>query len=171
MSWVDLLIVFIVIASAAFGAWRGFVKEAIALATWLAAIWLAWRFSFVIEPWLGDWISAPELKIWTARVMTFVVVMVLGGLIAWFVRALVHSTGLSGTDRLLGSLFGLIRGALIFGLIVIVVQFSGLEQDPWWQQSHLRTYGERIADGIRYYAQLGSEYLEQQEVVVTITRL
>lgn len=165
MNWVDGLILFIVGASAAFGVWRGFVKEALSLATWLAAIWFAWRFTFVVEPMLGDWVSAPELKIWAARAIIFVVVMVIGGLIAWLVRELVRQTGLSGTDRMLGSLFGLARGVLIFGLLVIAMQFSGLDQDPWWQQSRLRVFGERIADGIRYYAELGGNYLEQQEIV------
>jgi membrane protein required for colicin V production len=165
MNWVDFLIIFIVVASTAFGAWRGFVKEALSLVTWLAAIWFAWRFTFVVEPLLGDWVSAPELKIWAARAIVFVVVMVVGGLIAWLMRELVRHTGLSGTDRLLGSFFGLLRGALIFGLIVIAVQLSALDQDPWWQQARLRAYGERIADGIRYYAQLGGDYLEQQDIV------
>ena len=131
MNWVDYLIIFIVAASTLFGAWRGFVKEALSLVTWLAAIWFAWRFTFVVEPMLGDWVSAPELKIWAARAIVFVVIMVVGGLIAWLMRELVRHTGLSGTDRLLGSFFGLLRGALIFGLIVIAVQLSALDQDPW----------------------------------------
>lgn len=165
MNWVDLLALFVVVASAAFGAWRGLIKEAVSVATWLAAIWFAWRFTFVVAPLLGDWESAPELKIWAARAITFVVIMLIGGLIAWFARSLIRHTGLGGTDRMLGSLFGLFRGVLIFGLIVIGLQLSGLDRDPWWQQARLRPYGERIAAGIRYYAELGGRYLEQQELV------
>lgn len=165
MNWVDILALFVVAASAAFGVWRGFVKEALSVATWLAAIWFAWRFTFVVEPMLGEWSSAPELKIWAARAITFVIVMVIGGLIAWFARSLVRQTGLSGTDRLLGGMFGLFRGVLIIGLLVIGLQLGGLDRDPWWQQAWLRPYGERIAAGIRYYAELGGRYLEQQELV------
>lgn len=165
MNWVDLLALLVVVASAAFGSWRGFVKEAIAVATWLAAIWFAWRFAFVVEPMLGDWSNAPELKVWAARAITFVIIMVIGGLISWLARSLVRSTGLSGMDRVLGALFGLFRGVLIFGLLVIGLQLSGLDQDPWWQQARLRPLGERIAAGIRYYAELGGRYLEEQELV------
>lgn len=165
MNWVDLLALFVVAASAAFGAWRGLIKEAVSVATWLAAIWFAWRFAFVVEPMLGEWSSAPELRIWAARAITFVIVMVIGGLIAWLARSLVRHTGLSGTDRLLGGAFGVFRGILIIGLLVIGLQSSGLDQDPWWQQAWLRPYGERIAAGIRYYAELGGRYLESQELV------
>lgn len=167
MNWVDLFVLIIVIASTVFGVWRGFVKEAIALTTWLAAIWLAWRFAGVVEPWLGDWLNAPELKIWVARAITFVGVIIIGGVIAWLTRALVHSTGLSGTDRMLGGLFGLVRSGIVFGLIVIALQLSGLDQDPWWQQARLRGYGERLAAAVRYYAELGTEILEENNVVVT----
>jgi membrane protein required for colicin V production len=165
MSWVDLLIVFVCLASAGFGLWRGFAKEALSVVTWLAAIWLAWRFSWTVEPVLGNWVAAPELKIWLARVVIFVIVILLGGLIAWLIRELIRHTGLSGTDRMLGSLFGLVRGVLIVGLVVIGLQLSGLDSDPWWQQARLKPYGERIAAGIRYYAELGGRYLEEEGIV------
>jgi len=164
VNWVDLFVLLMALASVAFGIWRGFVKEALSVVTWLAAIWFAWRFTFIVEPMLGEWDSAPELRIWAARAITFVIVMAIGGLIAWFARSLVRQTGLSGTDRTLGGLFGLFRGVLIFGLLVIGLQLSGLDQDPWWQQSRLRPYGERIAIGIRYYAELGGRYLERQDL-------
>lgn len=165
MSWADLFIVLICVASAVFGVWRGFAKEALSLVTWLAAIWLAWRFTWLIEPMLGEWVAAPELKIWAARVVIFVIVLVAGGLIAWFVRELIRHTGLSSTDRTLGGLFGLARGALIIGLVAMGVQLLGVDGDPWWQESRLRPYCDRIAEGIRYYAELGSQYLEEQDLV------
>lgn len=164
MSWVDYFIVFICLASAAFGFWRGFAKEALSLTAWLAAIWLAWRFSWVIEPLLGDWVIAPEAKIWAARAIVFVFVLAIGGLVAWSVRAVIRHTGLSSTDRTLGGLFGFARGVLIVGLAAIGLQFAGLDQDPWWQEAKLRPLSSRIAEGIRYYAQLGSRYLEEQEL-------
>jgi membrane protein required for colicin V production len=162
MSWVDFLIIFICLASGAFGFWRGFAKEALSLVAWLAAIWLAWRFSWVIEPLLGDWVVAPELKIWAARAIVFILVISFGGFVAWSVRALVRHSGLSGTDRTLGGLFGVARGVLIVGLIAIGLQLAGLDQDPWWREARLRPLSDRIAAGIRYYAELGSRYIEDQ---------
>lgn len=163
MSWVDLLIVAVCIGSAGFGFWRGFAKEALSVGTWLIAIWLAWRVSWVVEPLLGEWVVAPELKIWAARVTIFVLVMIAGGTIAWVVRGIIQASGLSGTDRMLGSLFGFARGALIIGLSVIVIDYVGLTSDPWWQDAKLRPASDRIAAGIRHYAALGSQYIGSSE--------
>jgi membrane protein required for colicin V production len=163
VSWVDVLIIIVCIGSAGFGFWRGFAKEALSVGTWLIAIWLAWRFSWVVEPLLGEWAAAPELRIWAARISIFVLVMILGGTIAWLVRELIRASGLSSTDRMLGSLFGFARGGLIVGLAVIVIDFAGLANDPWWQQAALRPASDRIANGIRYYAALGSDYIGNNE--------
>jgi len=162
VTWADYFIVFVCVASGAFGFWRGFAKEALALASWLAAIWLAWRFAGAVEPMLGEWTAAPELRIWAARVIVLVVVLAVGGLVAWLARALIRHTGLSSTDRALGSLFGVARGVLIVGLAAIGVQLAGLDQDAWWQGAKLRPFSDQVAEGIRHYAELGGRVLEEQ---------
>ena len=159
MSWVDLLIVVVCLGSAGFGYWRGFAQEALSVVTWLAAIWIAWRSSWIIEPVLGNWVVAPELQVWVARVVIFLLILVIGGVIVWLVREVIKHSGLTRTDRMLGSLFGLTRGVLIVGLLVLVLEFMGVVQDPWWQEARLSPFGEQVAGGIRYYAALGSSYL------------
>src|SRR5690606_40030873 len=90
-SWADYAIVIVCAASAVFGLWRGFVKEAFSLVTWLVAILCAWKFSWVVEPMLGEWIAQPGLKLWTARLAVLVLVLIAGGVIGWLVRAIVHT--------------------------------------------------------------------------------
>ena len=158
MSWIDFLIVLVCLASAGFGYWRGFAQEALSVVTWLVAIWLAWRSTWLVEPLLGNWVVAPELKIWVARAVIFLLILMIGGVIVWLVRELIRHSGLTRTDRTLGSLFGLIRGVLIVGLAVLVLEFMELDQDPWWQEARLSPFSEQVASGIRYYAALGSRY-------------
>ena len=165
MSWVDLVIITVCFASAAFGAMRGFAKETLSLVTWIAAIWVAWNFSWMVTYFLGEWAAAPELKIWAGRVIVFVVVLVAGGIAGRMAGSLVRYSGLSGTDRVLGSIFGLGRGAIILGLAVLVLEITGLDQDPWWREARLSPYGDRIADGIRHYAAVGGFYLQEQELI------
>ncbi len=159
MSWADWLIVAVCLGSAGFGFWRGFAQEALSIVSWLAAIWLAWRFAWVVEPLLGEWVVAPELQIWAARTVIFVLVLIVGGLTAWFIREIIRRSALGSTDRVLGALFGLTRGVLIIGLAVIILEFTGIDQDPWWQDARLSSFSERVAGGIRYYAELGSGYI------------
>ncbi len=166
MTWIDYAIVAICIASAAFGFWRGFVKEAIALATWLLAILLAWQAAWMVEPRLGEWTAAPELRIWAARAIIFAAVIVIGGLLAWLMRAVIRKTGLSSTDRSLGAVFGALRGVLLVGLLAIVVDIAELGSEAWWAEAKLRPISEQIAEGIIYYAGLGRRYLDGTDSVV-----
>ena len=166
MTWIDYAIVAICIASAAFGFWRGFVKEAIALVTWLLAILLAWQASWMVEPRLGEWTAAPELRIWAARAIIFIAVLVIGGLLAWLLRAVIRKSGLNSTDRSLGAIFGVLRGALLVGLLAIGIDLADLESEPWWADARLRPLSEQIAEGIVYYAGLGRRYIDGTDSVV-----
>jgi membrane protein required for colicin V production len=166
MTTVDLVIVFLTLVSVLVGVWRGFAVEALSLLTLLAAIGLAWTFAPVLEPALGEWASAVEVRLWTARVIIFVVVLVIGGLVSWLARKLIRHTGLSGLDRTLGAGFGLLRAGVVVGLAVIVLEFAEIDREPWWQEARLRPYAERIAAAVRYYAELGTRYWQQQPDVV-----
>ena len=165
MTPIDYVIVFLALVSAAVGVWRGFTSEALSLVTLLAAIGLAWTFAGALEPNLGDWVSTAEVRLWTARVIIFVAVLVIGGLVSWLARKLVKHSGLTGLDRTLGAAFGLARAALLVGLAVIVLQFLELDQEPWWQEARLRGYAERVAAAVKYYAELGTRYLQEQPAV------
>ena len=55
----------------------------------------------------------------------------------------------SGTDRLLGFAFGLLRGGVLLGVFVILGQLLRLQGEPWWGHSTLIPYGESIANGVR----------------------
>ncbi|MGD8341901.1 MAG: CvpA family protein [Gammaproteobacteria bacterium] len=166
MTWIDYAIVALCIASSAFGYWRGFVKEAIALVTWLLAILLAWQAAWMVEPRLGEWTAAPELRVWAARAIIFVAVLVIGGLLAWLLRAVIRKSGLSSTDRSLGAVFGVLRGALLVGLLAIVVDLADLQSESWWADAKLRPLSEQIAEGIVYYAGLGRRYIDGADSVV-----
>jgi membrane protein required for colicin V production len=160
----DYVIIFLSLVSALIGVWRGFTLEALSLIVLLAAIWLAWAFSGLVEPMLGEWAGAPEVRIWAARVVIFLVVLVVGGLVSWLARKLIRHSGLTGLDRLLGAVFGLARAVLLVGLSVILIEFFGLKDDPWWRDARLRPYAERAAAAVKYYAELGSRYLEESPV-------
>jgi membrane protein required for colicin V production len=102
--------------------------------------------------------------LWAARVIIFVVVLVLGGLVSWLARKLIKQTGLSGLDRTLGAAFGLLRAALLVGVAVIVMEFAEVDREPWWQEARLRPYAEQVAEAVKYYAELGTRYLQDQPV-------
>lgn len=160
MTTVDFLFVGLVALSAGIGFFRGFMREAVSLASWALAVWVALQFAWVVVPWLGVFDGSPGLQLWVARGILFVAVLVAGALVNHALAALVRSTGLTGTDRMLGMLFGFGRGLLVIGVLVIAGQFAALDGDPWWQGSALMPYAEQIADGIRQVAAEASVHLD-----------
>jgi hypothetical protein len=51
---------------------------------------------------------------------------------------------------------------VVVGLAVIVLQFAELDRESWWQEARLRPYAERAAAAVKYYAELGTRYLQEQ---------
>ena len=135
MAWADIAILVIVGLSIGIGLWRGFIKEVFALAVWIAALWLAFQFSGVVADMFGEMVSLPSARTALAFSGIFIVVLLVGGLLTFLLGKLVESTGLSGTDRLLGAVFGLIRGLALVILMILVAGFTPLPQDPWWEES------------------------------------
>jgi membrane protein required for colicin V production len=134
MVIVDYILLAAVAVSIGVGFFRGFFREALSLLNWGLALWLAWRFSGVLDPLLAG-VSSPAIKLWLGRVLVFVGALLAGALLSRLVVQLVHKTGLSGTDRALGMLFGAGRGVLVVGILVIVFQLLELDREPWWQDS------------------------------------
>lgn len=141
MNWADWAIVGILALSSGIGLIRGFVKEAFSLAVWVAAVVIAKTFSPQLAVLLSNAIQTPSLRELAAFATLFVLTLIVGAMANYLMGALVKMTGLSGTDRLLGVLFGVVRGFIIVMLIIVFLPaILPVDQDPWWQQSLLVEY-------------------------------
>ena len=164
MPMIDIIIAVALATSIIVGFVRGFVKEAISIATLLVAIWGALYFGPVVGEFSESWLGAAELRVWFGRILVFAIVLSVGGLLGWGVSKLVRLSVLSGIDRLLGSAFGALRGILLVALLVIGGQFSGFDNDEWWLQSKLLPHFEVVADWIKVMAPVGYELIVPDEV-------
>ena len=161
MIWIDYVLLVILGLSAVVGLFRGLVKEALSLVVWVLAIWCSWKFAVVAAPMLQGLVSDPVLRLWAARLVVLVFVLIVGALGTWLLGYLLDQTGLTGTDRLLGGLFGLARGAVLAGLLVIGLQFAGFDKSPWWSQSRLIPYAAPVADQLRDAAAQGVDMIDE----------
>jgi membrane protein required for colicin V production len=127
---------------------RGFVREAFSLATWVAAGFLAFRFSDPMALRLETWVDTPSVRLISAFLLVFIGVLIIGSLLGVLVGQMVKHTGLSGTDRLLGALFGLARGLAIVVMAVVLAGVTPFPDDPWWEESRLLPYFETMADQV-----------------------
>ena len=90
---------------------------------------------------LGHWVDTPSLRALVAWIVIFFGVLMSGSLLSFLLGQLVESTGLTGTDRLLGAIFGAMRGFIVvMAILIILPGVLPVAQDPWWQQSVLIPY-------------------------------
>lgn len=149
MIAVDYIILAIVIVSAIMGLVRGLLREAIAVITWFLAIVLAWSFAPSLEPHLGGVLVGSPLRIWAARALIFVGILLLGGAVAVIVSHYVRVSMFAGMDKFLGLVFGIIRGVVIVGAFTIAVQALRMDEDDSWRRSKLMPYATGVADALR----------------------
>ncbi len=135
IGWVDIAMLGVIALSAIIGAVRGLTFEVLSLLGWVAA-WFAGL-------WLGPLI-APHLSIGTpgsplngiaAFACAFLIVLVLWGLGARAVSALVGKMLLRPLDRLLGAVFGLARGVLVLLVLATIVAYTPASASPAWRES------------------------------------
>ena len=104
------------------------------------------------------------MQTWFGRILVFAIILSVGGLLGWGISKLIRLSVLSGVDRVMGSLFGAIRGVLLAALFVIGGQYSGFDNDEWWLQSRLLPHFEVVADWIMVMAPKGYELIIPDEV-------
>jgi len=159
VNWADYIIIAVLGVSVLIGLWRGLISEVLALAVWAAAFWVAWTFGPSVAGYFEHSIQLPSARILVGYGICFLAVLIAGALLRFLVSKLVEGTGLSGTDRLLGMVFGFVRGVLLVTLAVFLLGFTAFSRDPWWHESVLMPQfkgmaawlGDRVPDSVRHY--------------------
>ncbi len=135
MNWPDYAILGTVLISVLVGALRGFIKEVFSLIVWSAAFFVAYQYAGNAAALMEDHVSLPSARTAMGFTGLFVSVLLVGGLLNYLLGRLVESTGLSGTDRLLGGVFGAGRGLVLVVAVLLVAGFTPIPADPWWKES------------------------------------
>ena len=156
MNAADYLIAGVLVASMILGMLRGFVREAVGLLAWLGGLWFAWRYAPQLEPLLGGMVGEPPVSLWTARALILLGVLVIGWLIAGLLGYFLRHSALSVlVDRVLGLVFGTVRGAVVIAVFVMLGEFVELNRVDWWKRSTLLPYASELAGWIQSFAETG----------------
>lgn len=154
MDGADHIFAIILLLSGVVGYFRGFFRESIALLSWLAGLWIAWRFAYLVYPWLGGALAEPGVREWLARAIMLLFVLLAGSLVGSIVAHFARrAVGLEAMDRLLGAVFGLVRGVVIVGLLVLAGRAAELNNEPWWAETRSMAAAGEVADWLEDYAQ------------------
>lgn len=147
MNWADWAIIAIFALSCVIGLIRGFVREALSLVIWICAALVARLFGEQLALHLTGYIVTPSIRLMTAFAILFVGTLLLGAMLSYLISTLIRVTGLSGTDRLLGMIFGAARAFIIVMVVLILLPgFLPVIEDTWWQESQLIPHFLRCED-------------------------
>jgi membrane protein required for colicin V production len=149
MSWVDLIIIVIILISALISLVRGFVKESISLASWIVAGFIAFRYFTPLAEMLEPYIESTTIRAGTSFALLFVSSLVVGAIVNFMASQAVAKTGLTGTDKSLGVVFGAARGVLIVTMLVLLAGLTPMPSEPWWDNSAMIEYFANMANWLK----------------------
>ncbi|MBB3059543.1 CvpA family protein [Microbulbifer rhizosphaerae] len=159
MNWADWTILAIVAISTLIGLSRGFVRETLSLLTWVAAFVVAMMFRDELAPLLSRLVDTPSLQAIAAFAILFIFTLLAGAGLNMTLSAFVEATGLSGTDRVLGMVFGLLRGGIVvLTLLIVAPALVPVEEDGWWRESVLIPHFLEFEDRAREAAAALKEF-------------
>jgi membrane protein required for colicin V production len=135
MAALDWILLSALLGSLLLGAWRGLIYEAVSVASWIAAFFLAQWGAARAGDLLPMATASAGLRHVAGFAVVFVAVLFAGGFVAWLLKQLAERIGLRPMDRTLGAAFGLLRGLLILLAATMLVQATPLKLQEWWADS------------------------------------
>lgn len=148
----DGVVIAVVLISALLAMFRGFVREVLSIAAWVAAAVLAYLFYEQLVPYVSEYVNNPTLATGISAAAIFLVALLIVSLITMKISDFVMDSPVGVVDRLLGFIFGAARGVLL--VVVAVIFFNWLvdnENRPAWVTSAM-TYPELSRLGDRLLA-------------------
>lgn len=160
-NYIDLIILGILGLSVIVSLLRGFIREVMSLITWIAGFFIASNFYIYLADNLRD-IDNPYFRNGAAIAILFFATLILGGLVNYLLGQLVDKTGLTGTDRVLGACFGLLRGVLIVSALLFFADtFTTMAQTEMWQKSQLIPHFGFVVEWFFHQVQANSSLINQ----------
>ena len=135
MVALDWILLAVLLASTVLGAWRGLVFEVLSVLGWLCAFFAAQWFAPDVAAMLPMGQATETMRFAAGFVLVFIVVAFAGGLVASLIRRVVQAVGLRPVDRVLGMVFGALRGVILLLAAAAVAQLTSLNTTAWWTES------------------------------------
>jgi membrane protein required for colicin V production len=128
-TFLDFVFALIVLISVVLAVTKGLVREIVSVVALIGGFVLAVLYYPVPAAWFKTLLKTEALADLTGFLVIFVGCLVIGGVISFLINKFVKAASLEWVDRLLGALFGFLRGWLIASIIALaLVAFPVQEQ-------------------------------------------
>lgn len=149
MGWVDIGLLAVLAISLVVGALRGLVFELMSLVGWVVAYFAAHWFAADVAPMLPIGEPGSRTNLVAAFVVTFFVTLLVWAVLSRIVRLLLHATPLGVPDRLLGAVFGGVRGVVVLIVIVTALSMTPVASSPEWRSSTGVPWVQAVVTGLK----------------------
>ena len=143
MTGLDFAVIVILLVSLLLGVWRGLVYEVLSLLGWPLAFVLSKLFAGNVAPLMP--VVQESARVAVAYAVVFIAALVVWGVLAWLVSKLVKAAGLGWLDRVLGGLFGVLRGGLVVLALVWLAGLTDIPKQPFWRNAQMSKAAENVA--------------------------
>jgi membrane protein required for colicin V production len=120
-TFLDFLFVFIIIISIAFAVTKGLAREIISLVALITGFVLAVFMYPTVALWLAEYTRTQAVADLLAFLFIFLGTLIVGALAAFGVNRFIKMASLEWIDRVLGAIFGLVRGWAVSSIIVLAL--------------------------------------------------
>lgn len=151
MTAFDYLVIFILVCSVVLSTFNGFVREIFSLLGWVVGFVVANAYGEKLAVLLPASLSSNTVRLIIAFLVLFIGARLAVGLLARVLSVLVKSTGLTLTDRSLGSLLGLVRGLVIVLTVALLCGMTAIPQQAFWRNAMLSPITVRTANMVLPY--------------------
>ncbi len=111
ITYIDPIVVVVVLVSAAYATWRGFVSETLSIFAWAAAAFATLFFGPKLAPIARGFLSSPVLGEMLGYAAIFLVVLIPLSFLSFRFSESVKHSAVGTLDRSLGFAFGVVRGS------------------------------------------------------------
>jgi len=143
MTAVDLVFGGLLLLSILWGFWRGLTRELVSMIAWVLIGVIAFRYA----SWVGHLLpfAAPDVVHVAVGVGVIIVLGVIAAaLVGRLLRTAIAASHLAGADRMLGAVFGAVRGGLVVLLVAALVVEAGFSETHAWRESASGPYLEHV---------------------------
>lgn len=149
LTILDVIVVVVVLISAILAMVRGFVREVLSIASWVAAAAAAYFLYPTVIPLVEPYVESPSIRVIVAVAAIFFVALIVATYVTMRISDFVIDSRVGAFDRALGFLFGAARGILLLVIALLFFNWLVEERQPGWvanaqSKDMLEDLGDRL---------------------------
>ncbi|MDH4216755.1 MAG: CvpA family protein [Gallionella sp.] len=143
MTEFDFAVMAIFLVSLLLGLWRGFIHEVLSLLGWPIAFLLSNIYTDNIARLIP--LTQDALRLTVVYALLFVVVLIAWGVLVMLLAKLLKMIGTGWPDRMLGGMFGVLRGGLVVLVLVWLAGMTAIPEQQFWRNAQTSKVAEDVA--------------------------